>query len=133
MLLIAADQEDTWEVYNVIENKVLNMQIRMPKKRYSGCSKGWLVTVEKDFSVTLINPFYSVQGSSKKENSIIRLPPLPVSKPWRWSWKYDYYVFKSIISSDPILDANDYIVVLVYEEFRGMAFIRLGKDETWFN
>lgn len=132
MLLIATDIEDTWNLYDVMENKVFDVEISMPNKRYCGCSKGWLITVEKNFAVTLINPFFRIKGSKRKQDSIIPLPPLPPpSKWWALSEKYDHYVFRSTISADPILDTNNCVVVVIYEEANQMAFIRLGKDPTW--
>lgn len=64
MLLIATDIEDTWNLYDVMENKVFDVEISMPNKRYCGGSKGWLITVEKNFAVTLINPFFRIKGSN---------------------------------------------------------------------
>ncbi|KAL6215022.1 hypothetical protein ACLB2K_014453 [Fragaria x ananassa] len=133
MLLIGTNKEDTWKLYDPMEDKVFDVDISIPNKRYSGCSKGWLITVEDNFSgVTLINPFLRVQGSRKKENSIIRLPSLPPpSKLWTSSTNYDHYVFKSAISADPIVDPNNCVIVVIYEAHYRMAFLRLGKDTTW--
>lgn len=44
---------------------------------------------------------------------------------------YKKYAYKATISADPILNANDCIVVVIYEEKLQLAFIRLGKDATW--
>ncbi|KAL6132781.1 hypothetical protein ACLB2K_065020 [Fragaria x ananassa] len=63
MRLIPSDRENTWNVYNMRNNKVLDIQINLPMKRFCGTSKGWLVLVEKDFSVTLLNPFTELNHS----------------------------------------------------------------------
>lgn len=133
MLLIHTDEVDTWKVYNVMDNKLLDLQLRVPNTRLCGSSKGWLIFVENNFAVTLVNPFFRVRGRRERENSIIHLPPLsPPSKTDQYYRKrFDHYVHKAIISADPILNANDCIVVVITQPFWQLAFIRLGKDTTW--
>ncbi|KAK9946142.1 hypothetical protein M0R45_011619 [Rubus argutus] len=135
MLLIPANKKHTWHLYRVMDNKVLDLQISVPNKRYCGSSKGWLITIEKKFVVTLINPFFRVKGRRKKENSVIHLPPLtppldPIHKR-HWSRRSENYGVKVTMTADPILNATDCIVVIIYEELCQMAFIRLSKDSTW--
>ncbi|CAL9008636.1 unnamed protein product, partial [Prunus brigantina] len=132
MLLLQTKKRGTWSLYNVEEDKVLNLQLKIPNKRFCGSSKEWLIFVDRDLVVTLVNPFFRVKGRIKKENSIICLPPLnpqPLSR--YWFSKTNYFVFKATISADPILNANYYIVVVIYEEFCRLAFIRPGKDTIW--
>ncbi|XP_061999352.1 probable F-box protein At1g44080 [Rosa rugosa] len=133
MLLISTEKEGTWNVYSVMDNKVLDLQIRLPNKRFCGSSKGWLVTVEENFAVTLLNPFSRVIGMEEKENSIIHLPPLEGPKQGREQWvkKCDYYVYKAMISADPVVNAEDCVVVVIYEEQCRLSFIRLNKDKAW--
>ncbi|XP_004309236.1 PREDICTED: F-box protein At2g17036-like [Fragaria vesca subsp. vesca] len=128
MLLINTDNEDTWKVYNVMDNKLLDLEVRVPNTRFCGSSKGWLIFVENNFAVTLVNPFFRVRGRTEKQNSVIHLPPV-----WhfRKSDHFDYYVHKAVISADPLLNANECIVVVITEPFYQLAFIRLGKDSTW--
>ncbi|KAK9946141.1 hypothetical protein M0R45_011618 [Rubus argutus] len=135
MLLISANKKHAWHLYRIIDNKILDLQISVPNKRYCGSSKGWLINVEKNFVVTLINPFFRVKGRRKKENSIIRLPPLtpplePILKR-HWSRRFEYYAVKATMTADPILNASDCVVVIIYEDICQMAFIRLSKDSTW--
>ncbi|KAM5551691.1 F-box protein SKIP23 [Rosa sericea] len=136
MLLISANKKHTWHLYRVMDNKILDLQVSVPNKRYCGFSKGWLITLENNFIVALINPFFRVKGKQKKENSIIRLPPLTCKDltPRRilhWSRRSESYGVKAMISADPVLNASDCIVVIIYEELKQMAFIRLSKDTTW--
>lgn len=120
MLLIASDKMDTWNVYNLMDDKVLDMQIPVPTKRFCGSSKGWLVMVETDFSLTLVNPFSRVLG--------IRLPPLP----FPFVNECEGYVNKVMISADPIANAQDCVVVVTYQSRpRKVSFICLNKDTTW--
>ncbi|XP_062022672.1 F-box protein SKIP23-like [Rosa rugosa] len=135
MLLICANKRHSWNLYSIVDDKVFDFQLSVPNKRYCGSSFGWLIAVEKNFAITLINPFLRVKGRRKKENSIIRLPSMRLppsnSERRRWSRQCNHYVFKATMSADPIADAEDCIVVVIYREFCQMAFIRLGKATTW--
>ncbi|KAK9945429.1 hypothetical protein M0R45_010946 [Rubus argutus] len=136
MLLICANKRHTWNLYSIVDDKVFDLQLSVPNKRYCGSSFGWLIDVDKNFAVTLINPFLRVKGRTKKENSIIRLPPMRPppnidDQRLRWSRQCEHYVFKATMSADPILNAEDCIVVVIYLELCKMAFIRLRKDTTW--
>ncbi|KAL6280318.1 hypothetical protein ACE6H2_017199 [Prunus campanulata] len=128
MLLISSDKEDTWNLYNVINDKVLDLQLRLPSKRFCGFSKGWLIALEENLVVTLMNPFSMVEGCKEKENSIIRLPPLASFYQFG---ELDYHVYKATISADPILNAHDFIVTVIYGHFSNFAVIRPGKDTDW--
>ncbi|KAL6127790.1 hypothetical protein ACLB2K_071152 [Fragaria x ananassa] len=132
MLLINTDNEDTWKVYNVMDNKLLDMEVRLPNTRFCGSSKGWLIYVEKNnYAITLVNPFFRVRGRRENQHSVIHLPPLlpPINDFYRQH--FDYLVHKVVISADPLLNANECIVVVITEPFSQLAFIRLGKDSTW--
>ncbi|XP_061993420.1 F-box protein SKIP23-like [Rosa rugosa] len=134
LLLIPSEERYTWNLYNVLDNQFLDYQVRLPHKRFCGSSEGWLIAVERDLRVTLINPFRRVKGTDKK-NSIIRLPALHVQEEIRESWvtkrKCNYYVYKAIMSADPILNAKDCIVTVIYEDCNQLAFMRPSKDATW--
>ncbi|PRQ60002.1 putative F-box domain-containing protein [Rosa chinensis] len=132
MLLINTDIGDIWKVYNVTDDKLLDLQVRVPNTRFCGSSKGWLIFVENDFTVTLINPFFRVRGRVEKENSIIHLPPLRLIKEIDMSRvRHERYVYKATISADPVLNANECIVVVITQPGYQLAFIRLGKDRAW--
>lgn len=132
MLLIAADKGDAWNVYNVVDNKVIDLQLDGQNKRFCGSSKGWVID---NFAVTLINPFFRVKGRRNKENSTICLPQLkpPSTEEARivWTKNFDRYVIKATISADPILDAFNSIVVVIYQPSNQLAFIRLATDTAW--
>ncbi|XP_062014397.1 F-box protein At2g17690-like [Rosa rugosa] len=136
LLLTYTGKEETWNLCDIRNDKVLDLQLELPNKRFCGFSKGWLLTMDEDFVVTLINPSSRVKGRKTKENSIIRLPALNLLKTdevfnAKWAKFCDYYVFKATISADPISNAKDCIVVVIHEDSRQMAFIRLDKDTTW--
>ncbi|PQQ18276.1 F-box protein SKIP23-like [Prunus yedoensis var. nudiflora] len=134
MQLIPTGRNGIWRLYNVMDDKLLSLQLDISTKRFCGCSKGWLIGVDESFTVTLINPLFRLKGTRKREKSIIRLPPLnPAS--WGGSgpgvFDCNYGVHKATISADPILHANDCIVLVIYEDSCRLAFIRLNKDTTW--
>ncbi|KAI5346113.1 hypothetical protein L3X38_013992 [Prunus dulcis] len=93
MLLIPTGKNGIWRPYNVMDDRLLGSQLKLGNQRFCGSSKGWLIAVEKDFTVTLTNPFFRYK--------------------------------------DPILNSADCIVAVIYEGFRRLAFIRLGKERTW--
>ena len=102
-------------------------------KRFSGSSKGWLIALDENFVVTLINPFFRVKGRRAKENSIIQLPPLNPGPAVIscWGRKYQHYLTHATISADPILHPDDCTVVIIFELYRELAFLRLNKDMSW--
>ncbi|KAL6209230.1 hypothetical protein ACLB2K_020173 [Fragaria x ananassa] len=77
-MLLISDEEKSWKLYNIIHDKVLDMQLRVPNNgRFCGSSKGWLIFVDEKFAVTLLNPFSVKLREKRKTNAtIIRLPPL---------------------------------------------------------
>lgn len=138
MLLFFNDKKDAWSLYNILDDKVHDVQLRMPNRRFCGSSKGWLVVVEENFAVTLINPLSKSKGMGERENLVIRLPQLnppelSVRDIGREEWVEDceYYVIKATITADPIMNANDCIVFVMYAPHCRTAFIRIGKDTTW--
>ncbi|XP_021833978.1 F-box protein SKIP23-like [Prunus avium] len=137
MLLISTGKNGIWRLYNIMDDKVLDLQLNLSNKRFCGSSKGWLIAVDQSRIVTLINPFVRVKGRRMKKNSIIRLPPLTPPSPnirdemLAWAPYSNYFIFKAMLSADPILDANNCIVLVIYEQQCQMAFIRLNKDTTW--
>ncbi|XP_059627504.1 F-box protein At2g17036-like [Cornus florida] len=107
------NSEERRSLYNITHNKIYDFQLRVPyKKRCCGSSYGWLFTVEENMGVTLLNPF---------SGSTIGLPPIKdppkeeeededdiaiSNEPPR----FEYLVSKAILSADPTLSPDDYIV-----------------------
>ncbi|XP_021800264.1 uncharacterized protein LOC110744588 isoform X1 [Prunus avium] len=137
MLMISTDQEGTWNLCNLMDEKVLDLQLNFLNKRFCGSSKGWVIIGEENFAITLLDPLSRTKGKEEKENSIIRLPPL-ISPPDDeggalkfFTKHYEYYVKKATLTADPILNANECLVVVIFGYFSNMAFLRLSKDTTW--
>ncbi|KAI5345872.1 hypothetical protein L3X38_013749 [Prunus dulcis] len=132
MLLIQSAKRATWNLYNPMTDNVLNVQFKLPKKRFCGFAKGWLIAMNMNLVVTLINPFYRVKGKKKREDSIINLPPQDRNYGnFLHEQVIAAFVIKPTISVDPILNPNNCIVVAIYEGRGILAFIRLNKDTTW--
>ncbi|XP_004292816.1 PREDICTED: uncharacterized protein LOC101290729 [Fragaria vesca subsp. vesca] len=124
-------RKDTWNLYNIMNSKVLDLQVSVSNLRYCGSSKGWLIALDHFNIVRLINPFFRVRGRKKKENSIIYLPPLDIIRRLGGNAWGNYQVYKAIISADPILNADDCIVMVMYRPAFRLAFINLSKDMRW--
>ncbi|XP_050387517.1 F-box protein At2g26160-like [Argentina anserina] len=132
MLLAYSGKDSTWNLCDITRDKVLDLQLELPKRRYFGFSKGWLITMDENSVVTLVNPFSRVKGMSFAEKSIIKLPALkrPQCDAHHHS---DIYIYKAMISADPIY-AKDCTVVIIYGYLMQLAFIRLESldtDKTW--
>lgn len=100
--------------------RFLTCKLELPNKRFFGFSKGWLITMDDNLRVTLINPFSRVKGRGAQEKSIIRLPALNLPKR---NIPSGYHVDRASISADPITNAKDCIVVVIYEDLCQLAFI----------
>ncbi|KAH7658662.1 F-box domain-containing protein [Dioscorea alata] len=120
--------------FNPSEEKVY--QIEMPELhgRYcAGSSHGWLITIDLDLNINLVNPFSKAQ---------IDLPLLPFDtfgvryqKLCEISWlnypkqKRDKLIYKAVLSADPS-KSSDYIVIAIYFANSKLAFWR-PSDLTW--
>ncbi|KAL6220293.1 hypothetical protein ACLB2K_008049 [Fragaria x ananassa] len=136
MLLFNSGKKDYCSFYDLISQKVLNFQVNVPRTRLVGSSKGWLIfteknTVDRTFSVTLVNPLFRIIGREDKANSLIRLPHLTPRGWKKWYKNSRRYVRKATISADPVLHQNDCIVTVIHLERGRSAFINLGKDTKW--
>ncbi|RXI07939.1 hypothetical protein DVH24_014505, partial [Malus domestica] len=99
-------------------DEVYDLQLRLSNKRFYGSSKGWLVTVDETFVVILMNPFIRIKGCEENENSY-------------WARRYDCYVRKATISTDPVLNADECVVEVIFGDGYRLASITLAKDKTW--
>ena len=145
MLLVPSEQQHTWSIYNVLEDKFLDLKLSLlHNKRFSG-SQGWLVVANKDYTVTLHRPcFISKEDHISDANTSIHLPQLfpevfqdleedPQEEEVEedFTYGYDYHVFKTLITADPLKNPNDCIIVVKYGTFYELACMRYGKDTTW--
>ncbi|KAL3830030.1 hypothetical protein ACJIZ3_018832 [Penstemon smallii] len=132
----------TRSLYNVMERKTYVGSRFEYDNFFVGSSFGWLATVSENLAIDLINPF---------SGKTIELPPISKVVPdpnpnvflhnahdlimqsyslnpeiWRRS-----RVVKVILSDNPCLNPDNYIVAAIVYGFYTMAFIRPGKDDSW--
>ncbi|XP_061993250.1 F-box protein At2g26160-like [Rosa rugosa] len=100
-------------MYSVSERKnyIKNVQLPYRHKRLFGSSHGWLAIVDKiSRAITLMNPFAQAMAP-------IHLPHLNED------------VSKVILSADPALNPNSYMVIAIYNSIH-LAFLK-GGQEDW--
>ncbi|XP_059441841.1 F-box protein At2g17036-like [Corylus avellana] len=112
--------ETTISVHNIShQDKTYELKSFIPNgnDRWFCSSHGWLITVDNNFVITLSNPFCS--------DGIICLPRV-----FHVHW---YDIQKVILSIDPVVAPDDYIVMVICSDRRGLkklAFIKPG-DKGW--
>ncbi|PON66015.1 hypothetical protein PanWU01x14_112420 [Parasponia andersonii] len=157
MLIVPSEKENTWNIYDAVDNSFLESKLVIPyDRRFCGSSNGWLGTVNEDFTITIYKPF-----PLAKEKSTIHLPCLfppkaedsedeeeeeeDVSEEEEEEEEdedeedvmsnigetYDGHVYKALITTDPLANPNDCMVIVIFGEFRDLAYIRPAKDTKW--
>ncbi|KAJ4700885.1 F-box protein [Melia azedarach] len=122
----SSEDEQRRDFFNV--SKGMSRQVSLPeandKKTLS--SKGWLLTVDRDWGVSLLHPYSRVQ---------IELPNLKSFEDWddgiADELKHAFFIRKFVLSSSPIED-EDYIVMVIHGGFRKLAYIKpSSKAAAW--
>ncbi|OMO74681.1 hypothetical protein CCACVL1_16533 [Corchorus capsularis] len=94
-------------------------------KRCCGSCYGWIASVDKEFVITLSNPFKDVPN--------IDLPKLefPEKKPMG----HQYDIQKVVLSADPCSSPTSFVVGVIYSVYCRLAFHRYGdKDkDNWIH
>ncbi|KAK6266352.1 hypothetical protein QUC31_017189 [Theobroma cacao] len=123
MLLIPRKSNRVRQLYSLqVETKIYNIVLPMShNKRICGSSYGWLAAVDKNMVITLLNPF--------KDGITINLPKIEVG-PDQNTAAYQYEVHKVILSTDPLLHPDGYVVVVIYSFRRRIAFYK-SKQKSW--
>ncbi|TYJ25070.1 hypothetical protein E1A91_A07G023700v1, partial [Gossypium mustelinum] len=122
MLMIPSKKSATKRKIYSLQAKSKIAEIEFPKPytwRYCGSYYGWLATVDESFNITLSNPF---------ENLSIHLPQFD-SMAYD-SGHYTYKILKVVLSDDPLLHPNDFVVVIIYSVYGRLAFYR-PRQENW--
>lgn len=153
MLLVPSEEEHTWSIYNVLDEKFLTLKLSLTYDKHLSCScQGWLVITNKDYTVTLCRPCFTLEGDFNDASKSIHLPCLfpPLSEFYQNAEDlpcldnesyvdeieellvegYDFHVLKALITADPLLNPNDCIIFVKYDQCK-LAFLRYGKDTTW--
>ncbi|KAH7658604.1 F-box domain-containing protein [Dioscorea alata] len=112
---------DSPKFFNPSEERVYHMEIpKLSGRHCAGSSHGWLITIDLDFKVYLLNPFSRAQ---------VGLPPLQQLDTYDGYPRWDQLIYKAVLSADPS-ESFDYIVIVVYFRTENLAFWRPG-DLTW--
>lgn len=129
-------------LYDIVQRKmVVQDNFKLPalpnsRGRCCGSSHGWLIIADDALSITLLNPFY-IGGGSRCQGGMIRLPPiieLPESRNITLIEEDEYIselsICKAVLSADPALAPDDYLVMVLYSSLKFLAFIKSG-DKDW--
>ncbi|KAB2067499.1 hypothetical protein ES319_A09G230400v1, partial [Gossypium barbadense] len=114
--------------YFIKDNKLLPLPFQVPSvDRFVGSSNGWLVTVDDDLVVRLLNPLCLVLGKQIgcDPNTYITLPPLdpPCSN-------FDH-ICKVVLSGNPTSNPDDYMVMAIFGADHHVAYTKPSKDKKW--
>ncbi|PON55361.1 hypothetical protein PanWU01x14_188550 [Parasponia andersonii] len=148
MLLVPNEQEHSWSIYNVLEDKFLDLNSSiLYNKRFCGSSQGWLGVVNKDYTVTLNRPHFISKGDISDGNTSIQLPQLFPPETFFMNpedfqvieddpediyvFGYDYHVKKIFITSDPLSNPKDCTIFVIYGQYCKLACMRYEEDKTW--
>ncbi|TYI31598.1 hypothetical protein ES332_A05G462100v1 [Gossypium tomentosum] len=122
MLMVPSKKSATKQKVYSLQAKSKVAKIEFPKpytRRYFGSCYGWIATVDKSFNITLSNPF---------KNLSIHLPQFD-SMAYD-SGPYTYKIQKVVLSDDPLLHPNNFVVVVIYSVYGRVAFYR-PCQENW--
>ncbi|TXG56264.1 hypothetical protein EZV62_017577 [Acer yangbiense] len=125
-LLMLAPRKDShvldfYHLSDRIVNQVSLSEALTGKRCYS--SKGCLITIGHDLNVNLMHPFSNLQHN---------FPNIKTIDKWDENYNisyYDRFIFKCVLSSNPLLE-SDYILVVMLGGFNQLVYARPG-DETW--
>ena len=118
LILPAAEEEDIWRIYNVVNRKFLNLNLFVPHDtRFGGSSEGWLLTVNEDYGITLYRPIFIIEEGKISRNKIIHLPPLFPPNPIRdddIEIRGTYVRKFTIFTVDLVGNPDDLTIIVIY-------------------
>ncbi|XP_017609140.1 putative F-box protein At3g25750 [Gossypium arboreum] len=128
MLIVPLNTQDVWSLYSIKDNKLLPLPFQVPYvDRFVGSSNGWLVTVDDDLVVRLLNPLCLVLGKQidHDPNIHITLPPLdPPCCVFN-------QIRKVVLSANPTSSPNDYMIMAIFSADHHVAYIKPNRDKEW--
>ncbi|GLU12234.1 hypothetical protein SLE2022_289300 [Rubroshorea leprosula] len=120
LLLVPIKDKDERLIYSVTQDRVSNMRLKVPfNKRYYGSSHGWLIDMDETFTIILLNPF---------SGKIIKLPR--ITKGEESTTDHEYFIWKAILTNDPDLYPNDFVVAIIYNGLRYLAVYK-SSVRSW--
>ncbi|KAK9117440.1 hypothetical protein Sjap_016387 [Stephania japonica] len=128
-LMLADDPDDITgrhAFFSLADNKIYEIVLPEAKwKRCVGSTDGWLITVDTNLDISMLNPFSRIQ---------IPLPRHPTFEDWYLVGKpsqehvRDRYIHKAFLSSPPTFSSNSCVALAILNEKRSLAFARPGKS-----
>ncbi|MBA0858206.1 hypothetical protein Goshw_022811, partial [Gossypium schwendimanii] len=128
MLIVPLNAQDVWSLYSIKDNKLLPLPFQVPYvDRFVGSSNRWLVTVDDDLVVRLLNPLCLVLGKQidRDLNTYITLPPLDPP-----CFVFNH-ICKVVLSANPTSSPDDYMVMAIFSVDHHVAYIRPNRDKEW--
>ncbi|XVF18522.1 hypothetical protein REPUB_Repub11eG0029300 [Reevesia pubescens] len=119
MLLIPTKKsEKRRKLYSLqTKAKVSNIELPMPyTRRFCGSCYGWLATVDENMFITLLNPFQDGISIHLPQFKLYDIPPAG----------YQYEIVKVVLSTDPLLHPDSYVVMVIYS-----VYCRLAIYKSW--
>ncbi|KAK8505238.1 hypothetical protein V6N11_057574 [Hibiscus sabdariffa] len=127
LLLIPSKKSRTKGKLYSLQSKSKVSEIELPKLhtwRFCGSCYGWLATVDQGGIITLSNPFRKVCS--------INLPQIDTEI--FGILEYQFTVPKVVLSEDPLLYPDNYVVTIIYVPYYKLAVYRSGqKDWIYIN
>ncbi|XP_039005262.1 uncharacterized protein LOC120132591 [Hibiscus syriacus] len=110
-------------LYDIIDKKRMIWSCRCYNRRCCGSSYGWIATIDHTLAIKLINPF---------NDDIINLPSVDICaiEFTTEEDEYEFYVKKVILSDDPCVNPNDFMVLALFECLGSINIIRPG-EKSW--
>ncbi|GMJ11413.1 hypothetical protein HRI_004810500 [Hibiscus trionum] len=122
LLLIPSKKSSTKGKLYSLQAKSKVCEIELPKLhtwRYCGSCYGWLATVNESKVITLSNPFKNV--------SSITLPRLDTED--FDLEEYSFTIPKVVLSDDPLLYPDSYVVIVIYAPNEQLAVHKSGQKD----
>ncbi|KAK8609592.1 hypothetical protein V6N13_062037 [Hibiscus sabdariffa] len=136
MLLVPSHAKQAWNLYSITDHKLLPLQFSMPCSAwFVGSLNGWLVTVDDNFVVRLLDPLYLFLGEPicHNPNACITLPPLGTTVFFQDGVRSNNRkIHKAVLSANPTISPDKYMVIAIigYHDAE-LAFNRPSIDNEW--
>ncbi|PIA40329.1 hypothetical protein AQUCO_02500192v1 [Aquilegia coerulea] len=120
----------TGSLYSLAHKRVVDSQVQVPHNRHCpGSSHGWLVIINKDWDISLLNPFLSVNNQILLPSVVRTFPNHPERGSPVGNVDYYGYVVKIVLSANPTSNPN-YVAMAIYSDLRYIAFCK-AVDKVW--
>ncbi|MBA0801304.1 hypothetical protein Gohar_011677 [Gossypium harknessii] len=112
MLIVPLNAQDVWSLYSIKDNKLLPLPFQVPYvDRFVGSSNRWLVTVDDDLVVRLLNPLCLVLRSKQIDRDLNTYITLPSLDPPCFVFNH---IRKVVLSANQTSIPDDYMVMAIF-------------------